>query len=424
MQAFVLKHLRYNLFVNLLDGGFFGLALGFASFVTVIPLFVSTMTDSAILIGLIPAIHSVGWQAPQLFMAERIAKLRRVKPMVVQMTIHERLPFLGMGLVALLLPVVGKGAVLPLIYIMLIWQGLGGGFTANAWQVMVAKIIPTDRRATFYGFQSSMANLLMSGSAVGAGLMLSRLPYPYNYALCFGLASVTMMISLWFLAQTREPELPPSTDILPKGAVWSSLKRILRADHNFRGFLLVRMLSQLSVMAFSFYIVYAKDSLQMNEAIAGVLTGIFTVGQIIANPLMGWIGDKTSHAAVMKIGALAAAASALIAWWAPSIGWFALVFILAGIANVALWTIGLALLLQFGDEKERPVYIGLANTLVAPFTILAPIFGGWLADSYGYPSAFLASTVCALATALVLQLVLKDPRRMAENQAEPGYANE
>ena len=46
------KHVRFNAIVNILDGAFFGSALGFASFTTIIPLFVSQLTDSAILIGL------------------------------------------------------------------------------------------------------------------------------------------------------------------------------------------------------------------------------------------------------------------------------------------------------------------------------------------------------------------------------------
>jgi hypothetical protein len=40
------RNFRLNYIVNLLDGGFFGFALGFASLTTVIPLFVSNMTDS------------------------------------------------------------------------------------------------------------------------------------------------------------------------------------------------------------------------------------------------------------------------------------------------------------------------------------------------------------------------------------------
>ena len=47
------KSLKFHFAANLLDGGFFGFALGFASFVTILPLFVSTMTSSALLIGLV-----------------------------------------------------------------------------------------------------------------------------------------------------------------------------------------------------------------------------------------------------------------------------------------------------------------------------------------------------------------------------------
>jgi len=103
LEIEIRKHLRHNFTVNVLDGAFFGLAMGMASFVTVIPLFVSTLTDSVLLIGLIPAIHTVGWQLPQLLTVNRIARLRRYKPMVILVTINERLPFFGLMVAAWLL---------------------------------------------------------------------------------------------------------------------------------------------------------------------------------------------------------------------------------------------------------------------------------------------------------------------------------
>lgn len=151
MPGEISKHLRHNFIVSVLDGGFFGLALGFASFVTILPLFVSTMTDSTILIGLVPALHNMGWQLPQLLMAGRVAHLRRYKPMVVLTTIHERLPFLGLAAVAWFLPALGHEVALLLTFALLVWQGLGGGFTATAWQSMIGKIMPAKHRGTFFG---------------------------------------------------------------------------------------------------------------------------------------------------------------------------------------------------------------------------------------------------------------------------------
>src|ERR1051325_9072793 len=124
VEQFTRKHLRYNVIVNMLDGGMFGAGMGFGSFTTILPLFVASMTSSATLIGLVPAIHSAGWLFPQLFTASRTARLRRYKRTVLLATIHERLPFLGFAMVALLLPTIGLQAGLILTFFLLTWQGL------------------------------------------------------------------------------------------------------------------------------------------------------------------------------------------------------------------------------------------------------------------------------------------------------------
>src|SRR6188474_2707064 len=122
VEQFTRKHLRYNIVVNLMDGGFFGAAIGFASFGTILPLFVASMTNSATLIGLVPAIHAAGWLLPQLFTANHTSRLRRYKRTVLLMTIHERIPFLGFAIIALLMPSISIKAGLILTFIFLIWQ--------------------------------------------------------------------------------------------------------------------------------------------------------------------------------------------------------------------------------------------------------------------------------------------------------------
>lgn len=411
MDPEIYKSLKHNFTVNLLDGAFFGLALGFSSFVTILPLFVSTLTNSATIIGLVPAFHNVGWQLPQLLTANKVARQKHIKPMVLRNTLHERLPFLGLAVVALLIPRIGIQAALILTFVMLAWQGLEGGFTANPWQSMIAKIMPPDRRGTFFGSQSSVANLMASMSAIAAGFILEKFDNHLDFALLFVLTALIMVISMIFLSMTKEPErdtqeLPPTQ--IP---LWSSMKAILKRDVNFRWFLTARILSQIAMMGFAFYTVYAVRVHQVSESGVGIMTGILLGAQIVANPIMGWIGDHWSNLAVMKIGITAAILSALLAWWAPAPAYFYLVFLLTGIANVSIWTIGLAIVLEFGHEAEQPVYIGMANTLVAPANILAPFLGGWLSDLSGYPSAFLASAFGGIAALWVYATLVKDPRK-------------
>ena len=171
------------------------------------------------------------------------------------------------------------------------------------------------------------------------------------------------------------------------------------------------MLTQLGVMGFAFYTVFVVNHFGVSEAEAGVMTGLLLGTQIFANPIMGWLCDRWSHRLVMEVGLAAAVASALIAWLAPSAGWFYLAFFLIGIANVANWTIGIIMSQEFGAEAQRPTYIGLANTLVAPAVILAPTLGGWVAEARGYPPVFLASAIAGVATLLVLHYLVKDPRK-------------
>jgi MFS family permease len=115
---------------------------------------------------------------------------------------------------------------------------------------------------------------------------------------------------------------------------------------------------------------------------------------------------------LLEVGAFAAIASALLAAWASSAGWFYLIFILAGIATVAAWTITITMTIDFApDPSKRPVYVGLSNTLVAPAAILAPLFGGWLADTAGYSTAFVASAVGGLVAWIVLRALVRDPKK-------------
>jgi MFS family permease len=409
------KDLKHNFLVNMLDGAFFGWGVGFSSYTTIIPLFVSTLTSSATLIGLIPAIHNMGWQLPQLLLAKRISRMERVKPFVVRATIHERAPLLGLGVVSLLVPIVGVEVALILTFLLLIWQGLGAGFTANAWQIMISKVIPGNILAPFFGAQSAGANLLASLGAYIAGLLLVALKPPFDFASCFFITSGLYLFSWLFLNATREkPSLIRSEAITPQ-PLWHDIKRILKQDKSFTNFLISRFFSQFGMMATAFYAVYAVKELNVSSLQVGVMTSVLLITQVVMNPLLGSLSDVWSRKWVLVLGSISAAASACIALVVKEADLFYLVFILTGIAATAFWTIGITISLEFGDESQRPTYVGMANTLISPATMLAPLLGGLLADSFGYSVTFITSAALALVSSLILVVLVKDPGRHPHN---------
>ena len=401
-EAFIRKHLRFNFIIGMFDGGFFGFGAGFASFAAVIPLFVHHLTDSALLVGLVPAIHNIGWQLPQLLTAGWMSGMKRYKPLVLLMTIHERVPYLGLAVVAFISPQVTRETALILTFLMLVWQGFGAGLAANPWTSMVTKVMPVELHGTFFGTQAAAYNGFAGLAAILAGFILDKIAGPLNFSICFALTFLWMAVSFIFLSLTREPESQPKE----KESVSEFLKKslaILRSDSKFRMFLLVRVLSQFGGMAFSFYIIYAVGHFGMSDTAASIMVSVLLIGQIVLSPLMGRWGDRWSHRGVMALGAIGASLSAFLAWWATSSDWFYAIFLLQAVAIVAIWTIPLAFSVSFAKKAdERPLYIGLANTIPAPATILAPVIGGWVADAFGFNVTFLLSAVCGLLMAAAL----------------------
>lgn len=402
MQAEVRQHFRHNFVVNLLDGSFYGFALGFSSTVTVLPLFVSTLTDSTTLIGLIASVQLIGWQLPQLLTARRAARQTRYKPLTLRLTVQERLPFLGLALLALLVPAIPKGLVLALTFVLFGWHAIGSGLTAPPYQSMIGKIIPAARRGTFYGVQSAGFSLLSGIGAALAGIILRVVPYPANFAACFFIAGLLTIISWIFLASTREPESLPPESGQPAAALWRDMLAIWRRDPTFRRFTLARVAAQFALVGMNFYTIYAVRRFNLPPDVIGVMTSVLLFAQMAANPAIGWLGDRLGHAALFAAGALALGAGNLVALAAGAPEWLYAAFALAGIGSAAVTTAALALALAFGHERERPYYIGLGNTLTAPFALAAPLLAGWLADSAGYDATFGLTLAAAVVTTVML----------------------
>jgi MFS family permease len=129
------------------------------------------------------------------------------------------------------------------------------------------------------------------------------------------------------------------------------------------------------------------------------------------------------HRLMLIVGAASATLSSLLAWFAPSLVWFFPIFALSGFANVSIWMNGMTMTVDFSDETERPFYIGLAQTLTAPATIIAPLIGGWIADTQGFIITFALSTILSIVMIAILFFLVKEPRKV-RRFAQPALQKE
>lgn len=416
IRAEVERHYRWNFAVNLLDGAVFWLGLSFMSSATIMPLFVSKLTPSQLAIGLISIIANSGWFLPQLFTARWVQRLPRMKPVVVNLGFFtERLPVWLLPLAALL---AGRSPGLALVLFFLGYAGhaLGAGLVATAWQDMLARVFPVNRRGRFFGLTTFVGNATGTLGAAFSAWLLAALAFPGNFVATFGLAALFITGSWVFLALTREPEQPVAALRQNSQQFWSSLRSILREDVNFRRFLVARLLVVLGGMGGGFVTVAAVSRWNVPDGVVGLYTTAFMLGQAVGTLAAGFVADRVGHKLPYTVGVVAAAAGYALAWLAPAPMWYYAVFLLLGGALGAAVVSGTMIALEFSAPHLRPTYVGMVNTGMGIMGIVSPLVGAWLAGR-SYDALFAVSTALTLVGLAALIWGVREPRRL-HRQAE------
>lgn len=407
----VVKNLPWNFSVNLVDITFITLGLSLVSRETVMPLLVSKLTDSKIAIGLVPAIYSFGFYLPQLLTASFAERLRRKKPFVMLLGgLGERGPYLFIGLAIWWLAEPAPLAALGAFFLLLATSAFSNGIATPAWFDMIAKVIPVRRRGLFSGVGHSLGAFMGIVGAIFVGQILDSRAFPDNFALLFGLAFFFAAISWIGLALNREPESPVVKARIPLIRYLKQLPGILRGNKNYTRFLIGYSTSKLGAMATGFFLVYGASNFGLTGTQVGLLTGVLIGSQAVMNLVWGVVGDRKGHKLVLTGSAFSLVLAALMAWLAASPTWLVATFILLGAAMAADEVSRLNIVLEFCAPEDRPTYIGLTNTLLAPVTTLAPILGGWLATVTGYRGMFVVAMVIASLGGLFLVFWVREPR--------------
>lgn len=423
VEAEAEKNYRWNFAANLLDGFAFFFGIAFASSSTIVPLFVSKMTFNPLIIGLVAMIAQAGWFLPQLLSAGRIERLARKKPVVINLGFFtERLPVL-LWPVAAWIAVDHPGLALWLFIVTYAWHGLGAGIVGPAWQDLLARCFPVHKRGLIFGLTTFSGT---AAATVGAGLsswILFEYPYPTNFVLLFSIAAVAIILSWGFLALVREPVQTAPHHAHTTTPMWRRMRAILAEDHNFRAYLLARMLLILGAMGTGFITVISIERWAVPDAVVGIYTAILLLGQTVGNLLAGLIADRRGHKLPLLWGGITQVAAFAVAWVTPSpLGMYG-VFALIGFATGVNLVSGTLIALEFSEPARRPTYIGIANTAIGVASALAPLIGGWVAG-FGYTWLFGLSTLIGAAALVQLLRTVKDPRRslLQEQLAHPAEA--
>lgn len=403
------RNFRWNFTVNLMDVALFWFGTSFVSGSTIVPLFISKLTDSTLAIGLAALISQGAWYLPQLFTANVVERLPRKKPVVVNLGFFlERLPLwliVATPLLALRSPLVA----LLVFLLAYAWFGLGGGILATSWQDLIARCFPANRRGRFLGLGFFVGAGIGAIAATFSAWLLENFAFPLNFFYVFLIAALAILVSWMFLALTREPVTPPPARSAEKGQFWSSLRQILRQDENFRHFWLARLLLGASFMGMGFVTVATINRWDIPDGTVGLFTIALLVGETVGNLFFGLLADRKGHKLSLELGSLALALAFTIAWLAPQPEWYFIVFALLGIAIGSITTSGILIVLEFGRPEKRPTYTGLVNTSVGVVSLITPLLAAGLA-ALNYSYLFALCVVVSLAALILMRWWVQEPR--------------
>jgi len=403
------RNYRWNFIFNSFSTSAFFFGASLISGWTVVPLFISKLTTSPIPIGIAALLVQGSWYLPQLLSANFIERSPAMKPLLVNLGFFlERLP-LGVILVSTVLAKQSPTVALVLFLLGYAWYGLGSGLLGPAWQDMVARCFPVDKRGRYLGLSSALGTLT---GVAGSGLsiwLLAKYVFPNNFTFLFLFATVALLMSWISLMFVREPIPAVHTYHQTGKEFFSSLSGILHRKQNFRRFIIARLLIGFGTMGAGFITLSAIQTWGVSDSMVGTFTTMLLIGQGTGMLLLGLLADRRGHKLSLVLCALASGLGFFFAWLAPSEQFYLVTFFLLGFANGGTIVSGILVVLEFAEPERRPTYIGIVSTGVGLISMIAPMFGTWLA-TVSYPWLFGLSAIVNLLAATAMHFWVQEPR--------------
>jgi MFS family permease len=373
------RYFKRNFSLGVINGVFFNLVLAFISGSTILPLFVSQLTNSNILIGLSSTLETIGWLFPQLFIAGMILYQKNQLPLYIK-TAYIRIVFFFL-LVLSVFFLGEKNPQLLLIFFFLFFAvySLSGGISGVVFMDIVGKTIPFNKRGSFFGMRMFFGGTL----AVLAGILVEKIlgnyQFPINFGIIFALAFFFILLGLISFSWVKEP---PLTEIKTKRSLRENLYqglKIFKHDREFRLLYIVQLIIGAYVLGLPFYVIYAKMFLHIPTQIVGIFLTSQMIGFVLSNLFWGYLSNQGKNKEVLMITAILSSFPPLILlayhfFYLPIFLYSSIFFFLGAITSGL--NIGyMNYLLEISPEAERPIYVGIMHTLTAPSVFLSAVGG-------------------------------------------------
>jgi len=375
--------------------------------------FVTYLTGSPLVFGLLLPLQKVGVHLPQLLVSGAAQQLKRKMPLYRALGLVR---LLSWTVATLLVFAVGRYDRRLILMAFLALYGaywVTEGVAGIAGMDIVTKAVSADRRGRFFAWINSGGAVL----ALATSFLLSYvfderrgLPFPNNFGLLFGLAVLGVGLSVFLFTRVREPVEQVVTNGRVGLVPLRQIAQILRRDPNFARFVLAYAIQHLSGIAATFFVVYVKQVLGAPESLLAAFLAAATATSVVSALFWGWLSDRYGSRICLVLCSVlhipVALIPILLGRGAPYLI-FVPLGILATFAAMSLEIAPKKFMMDIAPASERMVYFGLLNTVLGGVSLLYAL-GGLIVARWGYYAVFWFAVLCPT-IATVLFWGLREP---------------
>ena len=395
------NNFRWNYSCAILNGVFYNAANAFIGGSTVLPLFVSTLTSSKFMVGLISTMEGATWPLPQVFVASLIEHKERKKPLYIYMAILRSLIILIIGLfIIFFYGATPKYGFLTLFILLFFTYSIAGGVSGISFMDIVGKSFPSNRRGSLWGWRMGIGGSLGVIFGFVVRFIIKNINYPINFGVLFLIATFFISIALLSFSLIKEPvsntvtkERKTFHTFLSEGL------KTLRQDKRFKNLFFSRISFGINAMSIPFYIIFIKQHHNIPLNNVGFFVSAQISGSIISNLLWGGLSNYKGNHLVLRLAALVTALPPILVFTSylfnPNLIFDLSIFFLLGFGIQGIWVGFPNALLDISPENKRPTYVGFMNTMIAPVLFL-PTVGGLIIDYVSFNSLFVLSLLASI----------------------------
>jgi MFS family permease len=381
---------KRNFRLGVTNGVLYGLGTYFVSRSTVIPSFLSHLTSSSALIGIVSQFESIGWYLPQFFVASFVVHMPRKMPLYrIGWWVR------GAALFALaILTLMTSSLHVLLIGSLLLYASFaaGAGLSGVVFLEVVAKAIPSHRRGRFFGLRITYASVLsITLGAATISLLLGHYAFPTNFGYVFLCGAIIVTIGLGFLAIMREPREAKVPEPRTLREHFREGWQIYRTDKAYAKYIHTRLIMGSWTIGVPFLVLFASEKLAFKTVDLGIFIAADCIGTVAGNFWWEHLTDKRSAKKCLQMATLVSALLPIVVLLylflpLPRIG-YAVVFALAAAVDAGVTIGGMTYLIEISPGHDRTTYIGLFNSLMALPLILSAA-AGVLLDFAGFGALY------------------------------------